>query len=84
MKRIVFTKHALQRLQQRGTTIEEVEKAILEGSKEQAKNNKRISRLNFAFNSVWQQKQYAVKQVAPVFVEESEQIVVITIYTYFF
>jgi len=32
----------------------------------------------------WNGKVYAIKQVRPVFVEEADKIVVITVYTYYF
>lgn len=39
---------------------------------------------NFEYNSAWQNRHYAIKQVAPVIVEEAEEIVVITVYTFYF
>ena len=39
---------------------------------------------DFLYNQVWNGKQYATKQVRPIFVEEVEEIVVITVYTYYF
>jgi len=84
MKKIRFTKHAGERLGLRGTNENEVIEAINTGSREPAKNNRTICRLNFEFNNKWQGVQYSVKQVAPVIKEEDDQIIVITIYTYFF
>jgi len=84
MKKIRFTKHALERLILRGTNETEVKEAITSGSREPAKNNRITCRLNFEFNSLWQGVHYQVKQVTPVIKEEDNQIIVITIYTYFF
>lgn len=39
---------------------------------------------NFAYNSLWNGNIYAIKQVAPVVVDEEKKIVVITVYTYYF
>lgn len=41
-------------------------------------------RYNFPFGSTWQDKYYAVKQVAPVVKEEHGEVVVITVYTFYF
>ena len=41
-------------------------------------------RYNFEYNGRWQGKTYAIKQVAPVVVEEEHEIVVITVYTFYF
>ncbi len=43
-----------------------------------------MCRYNFLFNRKWQSKHYAVKQVAPIIKEESNEIVVITVYTFYF
>ncbi len=41
-------------------------------------------RYNFSFDSLWQNRHYAIKQVCPVVIEENDEIVVITVYTYYF
>ena len=43
-----------------------------------------MCRFNFPFDSNWQGKHYAIKQVAPVIKEEAQEIVVITVYTFYF
>ena len=43
-----------------------------------------LCRYNFSHNGLWQGNHYAIKQVAPVIKEEPEEIVVITVYTFFF
>jgi len=40
--------------------------------------------MDFAFNRTWNTRQYATKQVRPIFVEELQEIVVITVYVYYF
>jgi hypothetical protein len=40
--------------------------------------------MNFAFGQTWQGRSYAIKQVAPVIKEEATEIVVITVYTFYF
>jgi hypothetical protein len=41
-------------------------------------------RKNFAFDSQWRGKHYAVKQVAPVVAEEADRLVVVTVFVYYF
>jgi hypothetical protein len=61
-----------------------VEQAIRESSWEPALRGKMQCRKNFPYQGQWGGKRYATKQVSPVFVEEMNEIVVITVYTYFF
>ena len=39
---------------------------------------------DFSFNSVWNGRHYATKRIRLIFIEESAEIVVITVYTYYF
>ena len=41
-------------------------------------------RLNTDFAAEWQDRYYAVKQVAPIIVEEDGETVVVTVYTFYF
>ena len=36
-----------------------------------------------SFNGEWSGQTYAMKQVRPIFVDEANEIVVVTVYTYF-
>jgi hypothetical protein len=36
------------------------------------------------YNKIWIDTVYPIKQVAPVIVEEEKEIIVITVYTYYF
>jgi hypothetical protein len=38
---------------------------------------------SFRFGREWNGKPYATKQVRPIFVDEANEIVVVTVYTYF-
>ncbi|MFQ3597623.1 MAG: hypothetical protein SNJ55_06560 [Chloroherpetonaceae bacterium] len=84
MKPIRLTKHATDRCLSRGATFQEVQQAIREGVREPVKANRQSSKMNFVFNDYWGNVFYPIKQVAPVFVEETNEIVVITVYTYYF
>ena len=39
---------------------------------------------NFPYSNEWNGKIYETKQVQPIFVDEPTEIVVVTVYTYFF
>lgn len=41
-------------------------------------------RKDYPFDSTWNGRHYATKQVRPIFVEEPDQIVVVTVYVYYF
>jgi len=38
----------------------------------------------YTYEAMWNKKYYRIKQVKPVFVEEENEIVVITVYTYYY
>jgi len=84
MKHIRFSKHAEEQASERGASRGEVEEAIRKGSREPTARGREICRYSFAFNRKWQNKLYRVKQVAPVIKEEANEIVVITVYTFYF
>ena len=84
MKPIRLTKHAKEQCRERGTTEAEVRQAVEEGSRESAKLGRELCRFNFPFGQSWQGKVCEVKQVAPVIKEEPAEVVVITVYTFYF
>lgn len=84
MKPIRLTKHAREQCVERGATEAEVHYAVVNGNREPAKLGREICRFSFPFNEKWQEKFFAVKQVAPVIKEERNEIVVITVYTMYF
>ena len=84
MKPIRMSDHARRRCAFRGTTPGEVVEAVRRGAREGAKKGRLLCRLNFPYNRNWRGRRYRVKQVAPVIVESMREIVVITVYTFFF
>jgi len=38
---------------------------------------------SFPFNREWNGKTYTTKRVRPIFLEEADEIVVVTVYTYY-
>ena len=71
-------------MKERGSTEHDVLEAIRVGQSEPARGGRVIHRLNVEFRREWDDKYYAVQQIAPVSVEEDDRIVVITVYTFYF
>jgi hypothetical protein len=68
----------------RGTTQAEVLAAIRGGGLEPARKGRVMFRKNFVFGRSWRGKHYAIKQVAPVVAEETNRLVVVTVFVYYF
>ncbi|OGO04735.1 MAG: hypothetical protein A2Y91_07300 [Chloroflexi bacterium RBG_13_54_8] len=68
----------------RGGLESEVEAAIRTGNCEPARNNRFLFRKNFTFSHQWRGKHRAVKQVAPIVIEEPDRLVVVTVFVYYF
>jgi hypothetical protein len=84
VKPIRLSDHALRYASKRGFTLDEVEDAIRTASWGPAELGRLECRKDFAYGKEWNDKSYATKQVRPVFVEEATEIVVVTVYTYYF
>ena len=83
-KPIRLTRHAKEQSLERGASAKEIELAIRLGNREPARKNRELCRYNFPFGQAWHGKKYSVKQVAPLIVEDKQEIVVITVYTFYF
>ncbi len=70
MKPVRLTKHAVQQCVERGASESEVVEAIARGVREQARHGRWMYRHTFEYGATWRGKFYALKQVAPVVVEE--------------
>ena len=68
----------------RGATEQEVLEAITNSSWQPARQGRFEATKAFEFNAYWNNNYYGRKQVIPVFVEEKDRIVVITVYTLYF
>ena len=75
---------AMRYMSKRGFTIVEVEDAIRTASWQSAELGRLECRKVFPYDREWNSKFYATKQVRPVFVEEATEVVVVTVYTYYF
>lgn len=84
MKPIRLSGHAKEQLRYRGTNEEEVIEAIRTCSWQLAELGRFECRKDFIYENEWNKKYYKTKQVRPIFIEEEKEIVVITVYTYYF
>jgi hypothetical protein len=84
VKPIRLSNHALRYMSKRGFTVAEVKEAIRTASWQSAELGRLECRKDFAYDKEWNGKVYMTKEVRPVFVEEAAEIVVVTVYTYYF
>lgn len=84
VKSIRLSRHAAGYVRKRGFSVEEVKKAIQTCPWEPAELNRMQCQMDVPFNAEWNGKLYKTKKVRPVFVEEKDDILVVTVYTYFF
>ena len=81
---IEISPHARQQMQERGIEQAEIITAIREGQVEPARKSRVMYRKNFQFDDVWRGRRYRIKQVAPVVAEQSDRLVVVTVYVFYF
>jgi Domain of unknown function (DUF4258) len=84
MKAVRLSAHALSYTTRRGFTVAEVEEAIRTGAWQPADLGRLECIRDFAFGRDWNGKFYPTKRVRPIFVDEPDEIVVVTVYTYYF
>jgi hypothetical protein len=83
-KPIRLSGHARDRLVRRGISKDEVVEAIQTSNWSSTKLGRLECRKDFAYGRNWNGTIYATKQVRPIFVEEANEIVVVTVYAYYF
>jgi hypothetical protein len=83
-KPVRLSAHARGYFQRRGFTAAEVEEAIRTCPWMPAELGRQECQKDFLFGREWNGKLYSTKRVRPVFLEETNEIVVVTIYTYYF
>ncbi|MEW6096674.1 MAG: hypothetical protein AB1567_09135 [bacterium] len=84
MKSIRLSGHARSQLPFRGVTEEEIKETIRSEPWSPTELGRLECRKDFPFGKEWNKKVYATKQVRPIFVEETTEIVVVTVYSYYF
>jgi len=83
-KPVVVSGHASQQMRFPGTSEAEVAEAIRTAPWQPAENDRIECRKDFIFGALWNGRHYETKQVRPIFVEEPDEIVVVTVYVYYF
>lgn len=68
----------------RGFTEQEIIEAIRSQAWQPTRQGRLEVQRDFPYGRLWNRVWYATKRVRPVFVEEDTEIVVVTVYTYFF
>ena len=81
---IRLSAHARNQVARRGVNESEVISAIRTSPWQPAELGRLECRKDFAYQSEWNGTFYSTKQVRPIFVKEAEEIVVVTVYSYFF
>jgi hypothetical protein len=82
-KPIRLSEHAKEQLPYRGTTQEEIIETIRTSQWKSAELGRLECRKDFVYNKDWNNKRYKTKQVRPIFIEEENEIAVITVYVYY-
>ena len=75
--------HAAQRMDERGTTLEEVIATVETGEQFPARFDRTCFRRNFSFGAEWRGRTYASKQVEVYAVDENGWLVISVIVKYF-
>jgi hypothetical protein len=83
-KPVRLSGHAYSQLARRGVSEEEVIEAIQTSSWELAELGRLECRKDYPYGREWNGRFYETKQVRPIFVEETDEIVVVTVYSYYF
>ena len=81
---VVLHPHALDRLRERGVTVEEATATVLGGEHISAKYGRVGFRRNFSYGRLWRGKLYAMKQIEAYAIEEAGHWVVITVIARYF
>lgn len=83
-KPIRLSAHASDQIHFRGTTEPEVREAIRTSRWGTTRSSRWECSKEFAYEALWNGQHYARKRVRPVFVENPKEIVVVTVYVYYF
>ncbi len=76
--------HALQRMEERGATKEEVRQTVLSGEQTPARYGRTRFRRNLMYRRVWRGKHYETKQLEVFATPTTDGWLVITVITRFF
>ncbi|MBI3251747.1 MAG: hypothetical protein HYZ52_00285 [Candidatus Omnitrophica bacterium] len=84
-KPIRLSRHAEMQLDRRGADEDEIINAVRQSKWENADLGRLQCRKDFPYNNQnWNGKHYKTKQVRPIFIEAPNEIVIVTVYVYYF
>ena len=69
---------------ERGASEDQVIETIRTGEAVPAKKGRQGFRKNLQYNRLWGGRTYAIKQVLVIVAEESNALIVVTVYTFYF
>jgi hypothetical protein len=75
--------HALARMPLRGVSTEEVAEVLRLGEEAHARGERRAKEMVFAHEKPWAGRHYDQKKVKVVYMEEDDEIVVVTVLAYY-
>jgi len=75
--------HAKERAIERGATEDEIQMVLSAGNEVQAKKGRKAKEMVFEYGREWLGKTYPQKKVRVIYVEENEEIIVITVKVYY-
>ena len=81
---IRLSAHARDQIRFRGATEPEVRDTIRSAPWASARSSRLECSKEFSFEALWNGRHYARKRVRPIFIEKPEEILVITVYVYYF
>jgi len=81
---ILIHPHALQRMQERGASEEEIQSAIENGRVIPAKFGRKTYGMTFPYGRHWQEQFYENKHIEVYGVEEGDDIIVVTVVVKYF
>jgi hypothetical protein len=84
MTPIKFSQHAREQMLERGASEAEVTEAIRAGESVPAKRGRQGYRKNYQYNQFWGGRRYAIKQVLVIVAQEDDELIVVTVYTFYF
>lgn len=83
-KPVRLTAHARGYFERRGFTEAEVAETIRTAPWMPAEAGRLLAEKDFPYGNIWNGVFYTTKRVRPIFVEEQQEIVVVTVYTFYF
>lgn len=76
---IIIHPHALQRMEERGATREEVLETIETGRMSPGKFDRRIHEMTCAYGDFWRSQLYEYKHIEVYSIEDGEDVIVVTV-----